>query len=84
MNLPGFDPAGSPAAPEDVVRGFLDALGVPPGRISADPEVTNAWALLAAATEAAGQALGARLTALTGRRPPFLLPNRVSSLQLLG
>jgi tetratricopeptide (TPR) repeat protein/transcriptional regulator with XRE-family HTH domain len=32
-NLRGFDPAGSPAAPAEAVRGFLDALGVPPERI---------------------------------------------------
>jgi DNA-binding SARP family transcriptional activator/tetratricopeptide (TPR) repeat protein len=32
-NLRGFDPSGTPAAPEEVVRGFLTALGVPPERI---------------------------------------------------
>jgi tetratricopeptide (TPR) repeat protein len=29
VNLRGFDPAGSPMAPTEAVRGFLDALGVP-------------------------------------------------------
>jgi tetratricopeptide (TPR) repeat protein/transcriptional regulator with XRE-family HTH domain len=33
VNLRGFDPTGTPAAPEAVIRGFLDALGVPPERI---------------------------------------------------
>jgi tetratricopeptide (TPR) repeat protein/transcriptional regulator with XRE-family HTH domain len=37
-NLRGFDPAGAPAAPAQVIRGFLDALGVPPERIPAHPE----------------------------------------------
>jgi len=33
VNLHGFDPSGTPAAPQAAIRGFLDALGVPPGRI---------------------------------------------------
>jgi tetratricopeptide (TPR) repeat protein/transcriptional regulator with XRE-family HTH domain len=37
-NLRGFDPSGTPAAPAEAVRGFLDALGVPPERIPASPE----------------------------------------------
>jgi tetratricopeptide (TPR) repeat protein/transcriptional regulator with XRE-family HTH domain len=35
-NLRGFEPAGEPRTPDDTVRGFLDALGVPPERIPAD------------------------------------------------
>ncbi len=38
VNLRGFDPSGTPAAPEAVIRGFLDALGVPPERFPASPE----------------------------------------------
>jgi DNA-binding SARP family transcriptional activator/Tfp pilus assembly protein PilF len=38
VNLRGFDPSGSPATPETVIRGFLDALGVPPERIPPDPD----------------------------------------------
>jgi len=38
VNLRGFDPSGTPAAPEAAIRGFLDALGVPPGRIPPDPQ----------------------------------------------
>jgi tetratricopeptide (TPR) repeat protein len=38
VNLRGFDPAGVPMAAEDAVRGLLDALGVPPERIPAQPE----------------------------------------------
>ena len=30
VNLRGFDPSGGPATPAEAVRGFLDALGVPP------------------------------------------------------
>jgi DNA-binding SARP family transcriptional activator/tetratricopeptide (TPR) repeat protein len=33
VNLRGFDPTGTPAAPAEAIWGFLDALGVPPGRI---------------------------------------------------
>jgi tetratricopeptide (TPR) repeat protein/transcriptional regulator with XRE-family HTH domain len=38
LNLRGFDPTGTPAAPDAAVRGFLDALGVPPERIPADSD----------------------------------------------
>jgi tetratricopeptide (TPR) repeat protein len=37
-NLRGFDPSGTPATPTEVIRGFLDALGVPPARIPASPQ----------------------------------------------
>jgi hypothetical protein len=35
-NLRGFDPSAPPVAPAEAVRGFLDALDVPPQRIPAD------------------------------------------------
>jgi tetratricopeptide (TPR) repeat protein/transcriptional regulator with XRE-family HTH domain len=35
VNLRGFDPGGQVMDPSSAVRGFLDALGVPPGRIPA-------------------------------------------------
>src|SRR5215831_8073634 len=38
VNLRGYGPAGAPAAPAEAIRGFLDALGVPPGRIPPAPE----------------------------------------------
>jgi DNA-binding SARP family transcriptional activator/Tfp pilus assembly protein PilF len=38
VNLRGFDPSHPPLAPADAHRRVLDALGVPPGRIPADPE----------------------------------------------
>jgi len=38
VNLRGFDPAGIPAIPETAIRGFLDALGVPPERIPSAPD----------------------------------------------
>src|SRR5579863_8345108 len=33
VNLRGFDPSSPPVRPEDAVRGFLAALGIPPERI---------------------------------------------------
>ncbi|MDG4828188.1 tetratricopeptide repeat protein [Solwaraspora sp. WMMD1047] len=36
-DLGGFTPDGGPVPPHDVVRGFLGALGVPPGRIPDGP-----------------------------------------------
>jgi DNA-binding SARP family transcriptional activator len=38
VNLRGFDPSSTPAAPEAAIRGFLDALGVAPQRIPPDPQ----------------------------------------------
>ncbi len=37
VNLRGFDPSGVPMPAADAVRGFLDALGVPPDRIPLQP-----------------------------------------------
>ncbi|MGY1761433.1 BTAD domain-containing putative transcriptional regulator [Geodermatophilus sp. SYSU D00779] len=36
VNLRGFDPGGQPMAPAEAVRGFLDALAVPPVRLPAE------------------------------------------------
>ncbi|AHI00130.1 hypothetical protein GCM10010174_82430 [Kutzneria viridogrisea] len=36
VDLRGFAPSGRPMAPAEAVRGFLDALGVPPAAIPAD------------------------------------------------
>jgi tetratricopeptide (TPR) repeat protein/transcriptional regulator with XRE-family HTH domain len=33
VNLRGFDPSGTPVTPAGAIRGFLDALGVPPDKI---------------------------------------------------
>jgi DNA-binding SARP family transcriptional activator/tetratricopeptide (TPR) repeat protein len=38
VNLHGFDPARQPTTPADVVRSFLDGLGVAPARIPATPD----------------------------------------------
>ncbi len=38
VNLRGFDPSGAPMLPADVIRGFLDALGVPADHIPAGVE----------------------------------------------
>ena len=37
VNLRGFDPSSAPVTPAEAIRGFLDALGVPPGQVLADP-----------------------------------------------
>jgi hypothetical protein len=37
-NLRGFDPSRPPTPPNDVIRQFLDALGVPAHRVPADPD----------------------------------------------
>jgi len=38
VNLRGFDHSGTPAAPHQVIRGFLEALGVPPERVPPAPD----------------------------------------------
>jgi tetratricopeptide (TPR) repeat protein/transcriptional regulator with XRE-family HTH domain len=38
VNLRGFDPSGTPATAAEAIRGFLDALAVPPERIPAGPD----------------------------------------------
>jgi DNA-binding SARP family transcriptional activator len=38
VNLRGFDAGGIPADPAEAIRGFLDALGVPPSRVPPAPE----------------------------------------------
>jgi DNA-binding SARP family transcriptional activator len=38
VNLRGFDPSGTPATAAEAIRGFLDALGVPPELTPASPE----------------------------------------------
>ncbi len=38
VNLRGYDPSGTPAPPAGAIRGFLDALGIPPERIPANPQ----------------------------------------------
>ncbi|MEU3143581.1 BTAD domain-containing putative transcriptional regulator [Streptomyces sp. NPDC006999] len=49
INLRGFDPTGSAVTPDDAVRIFLDALGVPPMRIPSglDAQVALYRSLLA-------------------------------------
>lgn len=37
VNLRGFDPGGAAMRPAEALRGFLEALGVPPDGIPADP-----------------------------------------------
>jgi tetratricopeptide (TPR) repeat protein/transcriptional regulator with XRE-family HTH domain len=49
VNLRGFDPGGPPLPPAEAIRGFLDALGVPPAQIPAglDAQVARYRSLLA-------------------------------------
>jgi DNA-binding SARP family transcriptional activator len=42
VNLRGFDPSGTPVAPEAAIRGFLDALGAPPEQTPPDPQAQAA------------------------------------------
>ena len=65
-NLRGFDPGGAPAAPAEVIHGFLDALGVPPGRLPP--------------TAAARQGLYRSL--LAGRRTLVVLDNAADEQQV--
>ncbi|MGA5304551.1 tetratricopeptide repeat protein [Nucisporomicrobium flavum] len=65
-NLRGFDPGGPPAAPAEVLRGFLEALGVPPQRMPADIAAQSAL-------------LRSRLT---GRRMLIVLDNAADAGQV--
>jgi DNA-binding SARP family transcriptional activator/tetratricopeptide (TPR) repeat protein len=38
IDMRGFDPASEPLSPEVAVRGFLDALGVPPAAVPTEPD----------------------------------------------
>jgi tetratricopeptide (TPR) repeat protein/DNA-binding XRE family transcriptional regulator len=38
VNLRGYDPSGDPVTPAEAIRGFLDALGVPPNSIPPVPQ----------------------------------------------
>jgi tetratricopeptide (TPR) repeat protein/transcriptional regulator with XRE-family HTH domain len=42
VNLHGFSPAAAPARPATVLRGFLEALDVPPARVPADVDAQAA------------------------------------------
>ena len=42
VNLRGYDPGGVPLTPAEAIRGFLDALGVPPAEIPESPDVQEA------------------------------------------
>nr|BFE76118.1 hypothetical protein GCM10020092_094190 [Actinoplanes digitatis] len=66
VNLRGFDPGGPPAAPAEVLRGFLEALGVPSQRIPGD--VPAQAALFR--------------SRLTGRRMLILLDNAADAAQV--
>ncbi|MEV4625919.1 BTAD domain-containing putative transcriptional regulator [Micromonospora sp. NPDC049523] len=59
LNLRGFDPSGTPVAPAEAVRGFLDALGVPTERTPAGFEAQ----------------VGLYRSLLAGRRVLLLLDN---------
>jgi DNA-binding SARP family transcriptional activator len=41
-NLRGFDPARAPMEPAEALQGFLEALGVPPGKVPANVEAQSA------------------------------------------
>ncbi len=64
-NLHGFDPAGAPAIPDEVIRAFLDALHVPAQRIP----------------PGAGERAGLYRSLLAGRRMLILLDNARDAAQ---
>jgi DNA-binding SARP family transcriptional activator len=65
-NLRGFDPSGVPAPVGEVIRGFLDALGVPADRLPADLDAQAAL----------------YRTLLTGRRVLIVLDNASEAAQV--
>ena len=66
VNLRGFDPNRSPVTPDEAVRGFLDALDVPPERIPATLEAQ----------------VGLYRSLLAGRRVLVLLDNASDAEQV--
>jgi DNA-binding SARP family transcriptional activator/tetratricopeptide (TPR) repeat protein len=66
VNLRGFDPSGSPLAPAEAVRGFLDALQVPPQQVPASLEAQT----------------GLYRSLLAGRRMLVLLDNALDAGQV--
>lgn len=65
-DLRGFSPAGRPAAPGDVLHGFIEALGVPAVRIPAE----------------AGARAGLYRSLLAGRRVLVVLDNAADAAQV--
>src|SRR6185369_12470439 len=65
-NLRGFDPGGLEAGPDEILRVFLDALGVPPQRMPADLDALT----------------GLYRSLLTGRRVLIVLDNAATAGQV--
>ena len=80
VNLRGFDPSGNPATPTVAVRGFLDALGVPPNRI---PPEADAQAALYRSLMASKQMLIVLDNALDEQQVRPLLPASPASLVIV-
>jgi tetratricopeptide (TPR) repeat protein len=66
VNLRGFDPGGSPVAPSDAIRSFLDALSVPPARVPAGLEAQ----------------VGLYRSLLAGRQMLLVLDNALNAAQV--
>ncbi len=66
VNLRGFDPSGSPVEPETALRGFFEALGVPPRQVPASVEAQT----------------GLFRSLLAGKRMLLLLDNARSTEQV--
>lgn len=66
VNLRGFDPSGEPVPPAEAIRGFLDALGVPPEKIPAMAQAQT----------------GLYRSLLAGRRVLILLDNARDAAQV--
>jgi len=66
VNLRGYDPSGTPITATEAIRGFLDALGVPPERIPSDPQAQA----------------GLYRSLLSGKRMLIVLDNAVDERQV--
>ena len=79
-NLRGFGPSGNPAAPAEVVRGFLNSLGVPPEHI---PPTAGAQAALYRSLLADRQILVVLDNARDEQQVRPLLPTSRASLVII-
>jgi DNA-binding SARP family transcriptional activator len=80
VNLRGFDPSGQAMAPAEAVRGFLDALGMPPERI---PQALDVQAALYRSLLAGKQVLVVLDNARDAEQVRPLLPGTATALAII-